>query len=198
MTTKEPPLTVEDLLDNLPSEEEKTSLTDLKDEGKNTPSTDVEVMNELRRQLAEAQKAIADLKELSSTSATSEKTDAQKSQEHAQARAANDQFEKAAPTFETEESDDSIVVHLLEDGLTFADRVWYAGQTVRFNKQGRAYQDTLDRYGNSWLNDLSPSAQRKRFGKVFFGEGPYDGPAFDDEVSRMDANRGTAAPVVSV
>src|SRR3954466_9124810 len=48
-------------------------------------------------------------------------------------------------------SQDNIVIHFLEDGLTALGKVWYRGQELEFEPGSRAYQDTFDRYGNSWL-----------------------------------------------
>lgn len=96
------------------------------------------------------------------------------------------------------EDDDVITIHVLDTGLTFADRVWSYGQTIQFKRGGLAYSDTVDRTGKSWLDDISPEAQLQRFHKIIVGSGPYTGPEFKDELTESDKQRGNAAPIITV
>lgn len=78
-------------------------------------------------------------------------------------------------------SSDNIRIHFLEDGLTALGQVWYRGQELEFEPGSRAYQDTFNRFGQSWLelagNDF---AQVDRWGKVMFRPGPWPGKNYVD------------------
>jgi hypothetical protein len=69
---------------------------------------------------------------------------------------------------------------------------------VRIKRGGRAYNSTVNRLGQSWLDDLSVEAQVARFGQVVVGEGRWAGQEFNDEIALADAARGDAAPVITI
>lgn len=75
----------------------------------------------------------------------------------------------------------NIVIHFLEDGLTALGQVWYRGQELEFEPHSRAYKDTFNRLGRSWLelagNDF---AQVEKWGKVMFRPGPWPGKSYLD------------------
>lgn len=75
----------------------------------------------------------------------------------------------------------NIVIHFLEDGLTALGKVWYRGQELEFEPGSKAYKDTFNRHGKTWLelagNDF---AQVDRWGKVMFRLGPWPGKAYVD------------------
>lgn len=78
----------------------------------------------------------------------------------------------------------NVIIHFLEDGLTALGQVWYRGQELEFAPDSRAYRDTLDRTGRSWL-DLrhDEAAQSDRWGKVMFRPGPWPGKSLLDVAS---------------
>ena len=129
-----------------------------------------------------------------------EKSETVKNLEHTLALRANSAALSAHETLEEVIEDDPnvIMIHVLDTGISFADRVWNYGQSVGFKRGGKAYQDTVDRNGVSWLDDLSAKAQYARFGKIVIGVGPYYGPAFNDEIERLDEKRKLAAPVINI
>ncbi len=117
-----------------------------------------------------------------------------------------------AESFAFAEGEDTILIHFVEDGLTALGRVWFRGQEIEFERDGRAYQDTCDRFGRSWLA-LDESAQIDRFGKVMFRKGPWPGKTYqaaaaeqfsgarpsEDELQAADqaeARRRRAAPLL--
>lgn len=71
-------------------------------------------------------------------------------------------------------ADGNLVVHFCEDGITALGKVWYRGEQRVFDQ--RAYRDTCDRHGRSWL-DLVDDEQGQigRWGKVMFRRGPWPG-----------------------
>jgi hypothetical protein len=70
----------------------------------------------------------------------------------------------------------NILIHFLEDGLTANGEVWRRGQEVEFVPGSRAYQDTCNRHGWSWLElRYDEMAQVERFGKVMFRPGRWPG-----------------------
>lgn len=181
----------DDLLDDLPSEKEKSAVQSLKDEGEPTETPEQARIRELEARLAA----------LSTPSVEPvEKTREQKEEEHRIAVRETAKFLNAEESLEeVTEDDDSITIHFVETGLTFAGNVWQIGQTVQVKRGGTAYELSKDRHtGVSWLEDLSPEAQRKRWGKVFVGAGLWTGPEFNDELAVADAKRGTAVPVVRI
>lgn len=180
----------DELLGEPVTKSEKDAITSLKDDG-----VPAETPAEARIRELEAKIAA-----LEATPAPALKTEEEKNREHRAAIAANTAALSAPEAFEEAEMSDpsTISFHILDTGFTFADRVWNFGQNVSIKRGGRAYQDTIDRDGKSWLDDLSRSAQFARFRKIVIGEGFWDGPAFNDAVSKLDAKRGSAAPVVTI
>lgn len=184
----------DDLLNTPPTAEEKKSVADLKDSGKPAETPEQARIRELEAKI-EALAAVA----AAAPPAEVVKTPEQKEAEHRQAVTANAAALSAREAFEDNIDDaDTITIHILESGFTFADRVWNFGQNVQIKRGGKAYQDTVDRDGNSWLDDLSVAAQRRRFRKIVVGEGLYDGPEFNDAIAAADKGRGNKAPVITI
>lgn len=71
---------------------------------------------------------------------------------------------------------DDILIHFVEDGFTAQGEIWYRGQELQFTVGNKAWQDTLDRQGNSWVL-ADDRAQMNRFDKVMFRRGPWPGKA---------------------
>lgn len=80
-----------------------------------------------------------------------------------------------------EGEDGNILIHFLEDGFTALGQVFVRGQELEFTPGSPAYEDTKDRYGNSWLalrND--EFKQVDRWGKIMFRTGPWPGKTYAD------------------
>lgn len=179
------------LLDSPPTEEEKSAVASLKDEG-----VPVETPQEAR--IRELEETIARLS-AAQAAAPAEPDPATKERQHREALAKTQTVLNSGESFETvSEDDDVITLHILDTGITFAGKVWNYGQNVQIKRGGEAYKGTVDRNGNSWLDDLSPEAQKARFKRIVVGEGLYSGPEFKDAIAAEDARRGTAAPVVRI
>lgn len=91
-------------------------------------------------------------------------------------------------------ADGNILIHFLEDGMTALGQVWYRGQELEFEPGSRAYKDTFNRRGETWLslagNDF---AQVDKWGKVMFRPGPWPGKTYlDGEFEPMKAESGDA------
>lgn len=67
---------------------------------------------------------------------------------------------------------DTILIHVLQDGFTINGLVTYRGQEFEFPVGGKAYQQTVNREGKSWLR-LSDDEQYERWGEARFGHGPW-------------------------
>lgn len=75
----------------------------------------------------------------------------------------------------------NILVHILEDGFTALGKVWYRGDELEFEPQGRAYKDTFNKRGETWLElRHNEFAQAERWGKVMFRNGPWPGKSYAD------------------
>lgn len=76
---------------------------------------------------------------------------------------------------------DNIVLHFLEDGLTALGQVWMRGQELEFAPGSRAFEDTKDRTGKSWVSLVDDEfAQVSKWGKVMFRRGPWPGKTYAD------------------
>jgi hypothetical protein len=75
----------------------------------------------------------------------------------------------------------NIVIHFVDDGLTALGKVWRRGQELEFTPGSRAYHDTVDRSGQSWLELRGDeAAQQERYGRVMFRDGPWTGKGYDE------------------
>lgn len=75
---------------------------------------------------------------------------------------------------ETPVEGDTFLIHFLADGITAQGQVWYLGQELEFIVGSKAWKDTFDREGKSWLL-MSENDQADRKGKVYFRRGPWPG-----------------------
>lgn len=81
--------------------------------------------------------------------------------------------EKSADQFEeVTAGQDTILIHVLQDGFTVNGLVTYRGQEFEFPVGGKAYQQTLNRDGKSWLR-LTEDEQYDRWNEARFGHGPW-------------------------
>jgi hypothetical protein len=105
---------------------------------------------------------------------------------------------------------ETLLIHFLEDGMTFSGQVWYRGQEVEFEVGGKAWEQQKDRNGKSWLDMVDDiDAQFARYGKQMFARGPWRGKPWGDfshisnpeeraeaeAAALAEARRNRAAPV---
>ena len=74
---------------------------------------------------------------------------------------------------------DSILIHLIEDGLSTHGVVGYRGQEFEFVLGSEQYLATQDRNGNSWL-EYTDRDQLLHWGRVMFRPGPWPGDVYED------------------
>jgi len=112
----------------------------------------------------------------------------------------------------TDGAGETILIHFIANGFTAQGVGWQRGQEVEFVVGGRAYEQTKDRNGNTWI-DLrdNPEAQILRYGAEYFRSGPFRGLpigstvgltdpediAAVQEAAAIEAKRNRAAPLVS-
>jgi hypothetical protein len=98
----------------------------------------------------------------------SEEERAVRDRQHAQALAATQAFESQSPQFRASQGE-SILIHFVDDGFTFAGLVWYRGQEVEIGPDHPRWQEVLN-----WIM-LDKYQQIERWGKQFFDHGPWPG-----------------------
>lgn len=103
---------------------------------------------------------------------------------------------RSLSTLTTEEFEeihgDGILIHVLEDGLTGPSRVFYRGEEILFGP--KAYEDTKDRNGLSWL-DMTEEEQYERWGTLKFRRGPWPGKRQFEEDAVASKSIRTVAPL---
>lgn len=100
-----------------------------------------------------------------------------------------------APTTQFKDGE-TILIHVLEDGLTANGRVWYRGQELEYVVGEQPYKDTLDIHGRTWL-ELSSSDQIRRWGQIMFGIGPWPGGSYEHEKAlEAERLRGRTPPTI--
>jgi len=109
------------------------------------------------------------------------------------------------------EGRDTILFHVLKDGFTVNGTVFYRGQEVEFVVGSKAYEDTKDRNGSTFLdlvNDVR--GQYQRWGAQYVAPGPWPFEQWGSTAGLTDADeieaaqkaaeaerrRGRAAPVI--
>lgn len=136
------------------------------------------------------------------------KSDAELSPEQREIKFLRDQLARSEGRKDTEPEivdvaapgdEGNIIIHFLEDGLTVNGRVMYRGDELEFDPASKAYKDTFDRAGRTFL-DLRDDefAQVDRWDKVMFRPGPWPGKGYADgrfEAMRSEKGDGrTSAP----
>lgn len=122
------------------------------------------------------------------------------SPEQRQIRELQDQLARANgrkdATLEYEENTEGgILVHFLgQNTFTSNNTSFYYGQEVTFGPE--AYKNTIDRFGNSWIN-MTDEEQYARWGEVKFRKGPWPGRRSYEEDALANVSITTQAPVVS-
>lgn len=93
---------------------------------------------------------------------------AERDQQHAQALAVAQQFESQQLQYQPSRGE-SILIHFVDDGFTFAGQVWYRGQEVEIGPDHPRWNEVL-----SWIT-LDKYQQIERWGKQYFDHGPWPG-----------------------
>jgi len=110
------------------------------------------------------------------------------------AKAKGKEIDKAEEVYE-ENVEGGILVHFLEDGLSSNGRNFYRGQEVTFGPE--AYEETLDRFGDSWIN-MNDDEQYARWGEVKFRKGPWPGRRTYEEDALKNKSISEQAPLVRI
>lgn len=86
------------------------------------------------------------------------------------------EMSSAAPTYEAPQGGNTILIHIVNDGLPINGQMTYRGQEFEFEVGGKAYNQTLDRFGNTFL-DLADDidAQYQKWGEQKIASGPWRG-----------------------
>lgn len=90
----------------------------------------------------------------------------------------------------------TVLIHFITDGFTFAGTVWYRGQELELDMGSERYQQAkgwIHLTGeNEWL-------QEDRYGKVFFRAGPWRGRRYVDGAGAFEqlASRSKDGPPVT-
>jgi hypothetical protein len=106
-------------------------------------------------------------------------------------------FVDQSPFSNESEDSSTILIHVLVDGFTANGTVWYRGQEIEFTPNTPAYEATVNRYGESWL-DFDARKQMRRWKNVMFAHGPWPGADYEDEkAAEAERKRARAAPELS-
>jgi len=117
---------------------------------------------------AQAPPAAAEVSRPKPASVLTPEERAERDRQHAEAMRAAAAFEAQQPDYLPPEGE-TVLIHFIEDGLTFAGQVWYRGQEIEIGPRHPRWEQArqwilLDRY-----------AQIDRWGKQFFDRGPWRG-----------------------
>lgn len=104
---------------------------------------------------------------------------AERDRQHAEALAAAAQFEAQQPQYQRSQGE-SILIHFVEDGFTFAGQVWYRGQEIEIGPDHPRWQEVLN-----WIT-LDKYAQIDRYGKQFFDHGPWPGRSYTEGATSFE------------
>lgn len=90
--------------------------------------------------------------------------------------------------------------YVVQDGWTAFGQVWYRGQEFVVEVGSRAWEDTLDRNGQSFLRFVfDEAAQYKAYGDVMIRRGRWPGQPYGDPRAReLEARRNRAVPLLRV
>lgn len=95
-----------------------------------------------------------------------------------------------------ETPDDIIAFHFIEDGFSAWGEIWYRGQEVKIVKGSDAYNETVDREGNTWIDLVDkPGKQIARWKKIFLVPGPWEGEPWTDPKAKLAEERRAGSPV---
>jgi hypothetical protein len=88
-----------------------------------------------------------------------------------------------------------LLIHVLEDGFTAHGQVWYRGQEIEYRVGEKAYEDTKDRSGVTWLF-WDDQMQMRRWGQLMFRHGPWPGSSYEDPRAAAAERARTRRPPV--
>jgi hypothetical protein len=96
---------------------------------------------------------------------------AERDRQHAEALAAAVRIEQAPDVFEPykPESGQTVIIHFIEDGFTFAGKVWYRGEEIEIGPDHPRWPEV-----RGWIL-LDKWKQFDRYGKQYFDRGPWPG-----------------------
>lgn len=175
--------------------EDDPALSALVNETSGTKKTS---LSELIAEPAEAVQTVKDVPPTPTAALTAEQKKIRELENQLAIANAN-KFDSAQDEFVVATSDNKLLIHVLEDGLTFNGQVWYRGQEIEFDLPGgggdtQPFEDTKDRHGKTWLA-LDEAAQMRRWGKVRFRRGPWPGVRHvDPAAEEAERQRRRAAP----
>lgn len=93
---------------------------------------------------------------------------AERDRQHVQAMAAG-RRDPGIPGYVPAQTRESVLVHMVEDGLSFAGIVWMRGQEIQIDVGSERWEQA-----KQWIL-LDDAGQMARYGKVFFRPGPWPG-----------------------
>jgi hypothetical protein len=93
---------------------------------------------------------------------------AERDRQHVQAMAAG-RRDPGIPGYIPAQTPESVLVHMVEDGLSFAGIVWMRGQEIQIDVGSERWEQA-----KQWIL-LDDAGQMARYGKVFFRPGPWPG-----------------------
>lgn len=101
--------------------------------------------------------------------------------------------EDSGPSYEDSDSEDGVLIHILEDGFMVNGVIGYRGQEFFFPYDSLAYRQTSTTDGGSWL-DLADDVeeQYRRYGSQKFASGPWRGRRWDNFAGMNDSERADA------
>ena len=113
------------------------------------------------------QVSLADARPKPASALTAEER-AERDRQHAAALRAARELD-AAPVSYVPPEGETVLIHFVEDGFTFAGQVWYRGQEIEIGPAHPRWPEVL-----GWIT-LDKYQQIDRYGKQFFDRGPWPG-----------------------
>lgn len=77
-------------------------------------------------------------------------------------------------SFEPPRTGETVLIHFLEDGLSFAGTVWFRGQELELDVGSQRWQEA-----QAWIN-MTDFEQMQRYEKVMYRKGPWPGLRYVD------------------
>lgn len=84
-------------------------------------------------------------------------------------------------TYEPPRTQETELIHFLEDGLSFAGTVWFRGQEIELDVGSQRWQEA-----QAWIH-LTDFEQMERWGRVYFRHGPWPGKRYVDALRESGA-----------
>lgn len=105
----------------------------------------------------------------------------------------------AALAYEPPAAGEIIEFWIVKDGFSAWGQTWYRGQEVAVEVGSKAYEETFDRNGNTWLRFLENEFdQQVAFGDIEIRKGRWPGQGYEDpRAAAKEASRARRVPVIS-